>query len=1133
MHKTIKSISLTICSTLIFGAAACNGNGGSGKGDGGNGDGGGGGGGNFAVVSSTKDEPAGSNCAMGGVRVDIGLDNGDGGGIARDGTLQAGETDSTQYVCIEATPFPPITRTTALGLGNANCMFGGTQIDYGLDDGSGGGTPKNDVLEDGEIDGTSYACLPMPSNLVVRTVELAPGDPTCSFGGQRIDSGLDDGDPSGTASDGVLQDGESDFSTTRCNAAPDEIFTDPTGPDGTAVIDFRGSDGLGSGSGPGAGGIFRVLLHGGPLATSLELRTNGIATPNLTPTVQDFAAGAHPLVINDATTIKISATEIAGPHLRGVSGDSFALPLYDGADLVTSLDIGATGVVTFEAAATAPNAVTARVEGHVRNAGKIYASPPSASSEPFQPALILEAAAVFNEATGLIDSNGDYGNTGLLIATLFGEGGQIVNRGTITTAGRHIGDADPGYAAPLQLVAMTDIVNFGDLIARGADRTDTSSASSAGGSILVHTLRGSIFHYGTMDASAGTGTGDSNGGGIYVRNTRDQVELLAPIMHPAFLDESNFAAGDFHATGALRSNGNATTAEDSGYSGAGAGGQIDIALFGAIHATSTMSASGGDVGAAYGDAGAGGKIYITALTWVPPTGTGTIVVPSEIALSGSLIARGSQPASDVTANYSGASGGDITITLDAVLDGNNVNGANVGSVGIDRNALAALGVRPRIALYGYADVNGDGGNGSSATNSAGGAVVVQNRVCDNASCNFSSVGARRIVMRTPIHALGGTPEYGYSNGASGGGVNIALDRGDSANSLSFGASTIDIAASIDLTGGKSLNNGDGGHGGNVEIRSDVAAVRVQAGIDVSGGEAELIEGIDNRGGNAGSVWISGFLVSLESEVRANGGIATLYGAVGSVRSDGFQIAFTGEINASGFWNENAIELYAASTLTLDGKIVAQGRQSAFGSPNEGGYVTAQAGAITGSGSIDLDATDHASALASLEGGSGGYFSATAGTIAWSGAFTAKGANLTCAAECYGGYGGDLRLVANSGTTSGTINVRAGSATATGTGEGVAAFGGRGGTVALTGLDNSAPVEARGGNASAIAAATSGSGGDILITANNHAAVNASRGTASAASANDGLDGKIHIDGTNDACLTAEVIEPAGLPNFCI
>jgi hypothetical protein len=44
-------------------------------------------------------EAAGINCANGGTKITSGLDNGDGGGTPRDYTLQSGEVDRTYYVC--------------------------------------------------------------------------------------------------------------------------------------------------------------------------------------------------------------------------------------------------------------------------------------------------------------------------------------------------------------------------------------------------------------------------------------------------------------------------------------------------------------------------------------------------------------------------------------------------------------------------------------------------------------------------------------------------------------------------------------------------------------------------------------------------------------------------------------------------------------------------------------------------------------------------------------------------------------------------------------------------------------------------------------------------------------------------
>lgn len=57
------------------------------------------GGGAFNSLIESTAEPAGANCVEGGQKVETGLDNGDGGGTAGDGVLQAGEIDNTFFVC--------------------------------------------------------------------------------------------------------------------------------------------------------------------------------------------------------------------------------------------------------------------------------------------------------------------------------------------------------------------------------------------------------------------------------------------------------------------------------------------------------------------------------------------------------------------------------------------------------------------------------------------------------------------------------------------------------------------------------------------------------------------------------------------------------------------------------------------------------------------------------------------------------------------------------------------------------------------------------------------------------------------------------------------------------------------------
>ena len=61
--------------------------------------------GGYSTLISKTVIPWGGACAGGGTTVSVGLDNGDGGGIARNGILEAGEVDSSANVCGRA-PMP-------------------------------------------------------------------------------------------------------------------------------------------------------------------------------------------------------------------------------------------------------------------------------------------------------------------------------------------------------------------------------------------------------------------------------------------------------------------------------------------------------------------------------------------------------------------------------------------------------------------------------------------------------------------------------------------------------------------------------------------------------------------------------------------------------------------------------------------------------------------------------------------------------------------------------------------------------------------------------------------------------------------------------------------------------------------
>lgn len=93
----------------------------------------------------------------------------------------------------------------------ANCESGGVAIDYGWD------ADGDEALGDGEIAGTTYLCGGADAEGVVVTDEAVfePG-PGCRDGYQVIDIGTDNGDGGGTAGDGVLQEGEVDSTLVEC-----------------------------------------------------------------------------------------------------------------------------------------------------------------------------------------------------------------------------------------------------------------------------------------------------------------------------------------------------------------------------------------------------------------------------------------------------------------------------------------------------------------------------------------------------------------------------------------------------------------------------------------------------------------------------------------------------------------------------------------------------------------------------------------------------------------------------------------------------------------------------------------------------------------------------------------------------
>lgn len=113
-----------------------------------------------STLVDTSAEPAGANCAQGGVRIDVGLDRND------DGMLETNEVDSSEYVCNGSNGQNgedgedgqngtgqngdkiKLTQEAA----GVNCAFGGTKIEVGPD------SNNNGTLDANEIMTTRYVC---------------------------------------------------------------------------------------------------------------------------------------------------------------------------------------------------------------------------------------------------------------------------------------------------------------------------------------------------------------------------------------------------------------------------------------------------------------------------------------------------------------------------------------------------------------------------------------------------------------------------------------------------------------------------------------------------------------------------------------------------------------------------------------------------------------------------------------------------------------------------------------------------------------------------------------------------------------------------------------------------------------
>ena len=138
----------------------------------------------LSALAVTSIESAGLNCADGGVKIEVGLDQNSNGSLDED------EVHHTQYVCNGADgqngldgddgSASPNTMLTSISKPTLEaCSSGGSIINQGLDNGDGGGIAQNGILESVEIDHTTTYC----SNFVItRLTDLTTNQGSSPWG---------------------------------------------------------------------------------------------------------------------------------------------------------------------------------------------------------------------------------------------------------------------------------------------------------------------------------------------------------------------------------------------------------------------------------------------------------------------------------------------------------------------------------------------------------------------------------------------------------------------------------------------------------------------------------------------------------------------------------------------------------------------------------------------------------------------------------------------------------------------------------------------------------------------------------------------------------------------------------------
>jgi hypothetical protein len=664
---------------------------------------------------------------------------------------------------------------------------------------------------------------------LVNTLPLALGDAHCPNGGYQVQSGLDNGAGGGTANDGVLEPGEVTSTEYVCNgslgsAVPGSL-TPPAGSPGSFVI--RANGGAGSANIGGNGGNVWIGMDAGSNGGNVKLFNTGSFDAGFeVPAAPAGDFGTTPaqltstleipnqVPVGPATCTTLTPVPANGSYFT-CGGNLYVVQSVT-ITQVTGINIGQGATVTFDLPSSESLNVT--VSGSVHNAGTIAVklfTPGDAALFAVSGQDYYGSAAsslvVTNQAQGSATAAGNPGSS----LTIFGGFlGSVVNLGQIQAQG---GDGNPGgTGGAIRLFAGQRVINAGNLVAHGGAGLGTSVTSIGGNAVGAVTLNsvnlGGVLNSGSIDVSGGSGFAGGGAGGIAQVFTGSSTIVGA--------------AGDLVSTGPVVASGGNVSSSCTGPCAAGQGGAVWLQSYnGKLWVTGALSAAGG--ASPNGTGNKGGNVKVSASSKSANVPMGDLVFAASVDASGGAGLGGGSGGNvsiEVPQNYL-PQGQELVLygisEVHAEAGDGVTHGGNGGTFYLINKYAVATSSGGGGSVANYANVFASGGRGLG-TGAVGGLQGYVTLYTNDYANTFAGATQELAINAGNIFASGG-------DGAAGGGGSsfncIEL----------YGMTGVTNTGMLTCQGGSAVQAGTGGHGGRIWVTADLGLTRNTGAVDSSGG----------------------------------------------------------------------------------------------------------------------------------------------------------------------------------------------------------------------------------------------------------------------------------------------------------